>query len=198
MKKALFAVVLLLATAAGFAQVTQEKENVVYQVTVNKNDPSTRADYQKVLMRSGNTYFLGNQVMDKKAYIRFLETNCPAAWQKANSGYKTATAGWCLLGIGAGFELGGLIGLIATAGSTINSDYDYAEADAKMHTALGLTAVYCVGAFSIVASIPTIAVGYAKMHNSVDVYNVACTTAQVRPYWSVQTSRNGIGLAYNF
>lgn len=67
-----------------------------------------------------------------------------------------------------------------------------------VNSTLALAALYYVGAFSIVASIPTISVGYAKMHNSVDVYNVACTTAQVRPYWSIQTSNNGIGLAYNF
>ncbi len=196
MKKSLLTLVLLAICAAGFAQVPQEKENVVYQVTVNKNDPSTRTDYQKALTRSGNTYFLGNQVMDKKAYIRFLETNCPAAWQKANSGYKTATAGWCLLGIGAGLELGGVIGVIATTGSIINGTTD--DGMTAVNSTLALAALYYVGTFSIVASIPTIAVGYAKMHNSVDVYNVACTTAQVRPYWSIQTSKNGIGLAYNF
>mgnify|MGYP005751839397 CR=1 FL=1 len=194
MKKSLLALVLLAVCAAGFAQVPQEKENVIYQV--NKNDPSTRTDYQKVLTRSGNTYFLGKQAMDKKAYIRFLETNCPAAWQKANSGYKTATAGWCLLGIGAGLEIGGVIGVIATTGSLINGTTD--DSMTAANSALGLAALYYVGAFSIVASIPTIAVGYAKMHNSVDVYNVACTTAQVRPYWSIQTSKNGVGLAYNF
>lgn len=196
MKKSLLTLVLLAICAAGFAQVPQEKENVVYQVTVNKNDPSTRTDYQKALTRSGNTYFLGNQVMDKKAYIRFLETNCPAAWQKANSGYKTATSGWCLLGIGAGLELGGVIGVIATTGSIINGTTD--DGMTAVNSTLALAALYYVGTFSIVASIPTIAVGYAKMHNSVDVYNVACTTAQVRPYWSIQTSKNGIGLAYNF
>ncbi len=195
MKKALFVVVLLVSTVAGFAQVPQEKENVIYQVMVNKNDLSTRTDYQKALTRSGNTYFLGNQAMDKKAYIRFLEANCPAAWQKANSGYKTATAGWCLLGIGAGLEIGGVIGVIATAGSMVNGTTDSMTA---VNSTLGLVALYYVGAVSIVASIPTIAVGYAKMHNSVDVYNVACTTAQVHPYWSIQTSKNGIGLAYNF
>lgn len=134
--------------------------------------------------------------MDKKAYIRFLKDNCPAAWQKANSGYKTATAGWCLLGIGAGLELGGVIGVIATTGSIINGTTD--DGMTAVNSTLALAALYYVGAFSIVASIPTISVGYAKMHNSVDVYNVACTTAQVRPYWSIQTSNNGIGLAYNF
>lgn len=103
MRKVLLAL-LLAVCAVGFAQVPQEKENVIYQVTVDKNDPATLSDYQKAMTRSGNTYFLNGQVMDKKAYIRFLKDNCPAAWQKANSGYKTATAGWCLLGIGAGLE----------------------------------------------------------------------------------------------
>lgn len=184
------------APAQNVQNVPQEKSNVTYNVSVNKNDPATRSDYQKALTRSGNTYFYGGNAMDKKAYIRFLEANCPAAWQKANTGYKTATAGWCLLGIGAAFEVGGVIGVIATAGNMVNNDS--ADPYATTNSVLGLSALYYIGGVSILASIPTICVGYAKMHNSVDVYNVSCTTAQARPYWSVQTSRNGVGLAYNF
>lgn len=67
---------------ANVQRVPQGKSNITYNVSVNKNDPATRLDYQKVLTRSGNTYFYDGKAMDKKAYIRFLETNCPAAWQK--------------------------------------------------------------------------------------------------------------------
>lgn len=57
MRKVLLAL-LLAVCAVGFAQVPQEKENVIYQVTVDKNDPATLSDYQKAMTRSGNTYFL--------------------------------------------------------------------------------------------------------------------------------------------
>lgn len=181
---------------ANVQRVPQEKSNVTYNVSVNKNDPATRSDYQKVLTRSGNTYFYDGKAMDKKAYIRFLETNCPAAWQKANTGYKTATAGWCLLGIGAALEVGGIIGAIATAGHIVNADS--VDPYATTNSMLGLTAMYYIGGVSVLASIPTISVGYAKMHNSVDVYNVSCTASEARPYLSVQAGQNGIGLALNF
>ena len=176
------------APAQNIQNVPQEKNNVTYNVSVNKNDPATRSDYQKALTRSGNTYFYGGDAMDKKAYLRFLETNCPAAWQKANTGYKTLTAGWCLLGIGVGLDLIGVAGVLAYAAS------DYVTVGGVS----GFATCYYIGGLCEIACIPTLIVGYAKMHNSVDVYNVSCTTAQARPYWSVQTSRNGIGLAYNF
>lgn len=175
---------------ANVQRVPQEKSNVTYNVSVNKNNPATRSDYQKVLTRSGNTYFYDGKAMDKKAYIRFLETNCPAAWQKANTGYKTATAGWCLLGIGAALEMSGIVGVVTTA--------IYTDSYATANTMLGLTAMYYIGGVSVLASIPTICVGYAKMHNSVDVYNVSCTASEARPYLSVQAGQNGIGLALNF
>lgn len=177
---------------ANVQRVPQEKGNVTYNVSVNKNDPAIRSDYQKVLTRSGNTYFYEGKAMDTKAYLHFLETNCPAAWQKANTGYKTAMAGWCLLGIGAAFEMCGAIGVIATIGHVENNPY------ATTNGILGWTALYYIGGVSVLASIPTLSVGYVKMHNSVDVYNVSCTTAEARPYLSVQAGQNGIGLALNF
>lgn len=83
-----------------------------------------------------------------------------------------------------------MVGVITTA---IYTD-SYATANAM----LGLTAMYYIGGVSVLASIPTICVGYAKMHNSVDVYNVSCTASEARPYLSVQAGQNGIGLALNF
>lgn len=50
MRKVLLAL-LLAVCAVGFAQVPQEKENVIYQVTVDKNDPATLSDYQKAISK---------------------------------------------------------------------------------------------------------------------------------------------------
>ncbi len=51
-----------------------------------------------------------------------------------------------------------------------------------------------------VASIPLLIVGYNKMHKSVDVFNQECSqrTNRVYGYWSVNASKYGVGLAFNF
>lgn len=135
------------------------------------------------LTRSGNTYFYGNQVMNKQATLDWLSTqNCPAAYNQFKSGLKTANAGWVCMGFGLGLDLISVI-LAASAKST-----------GGIVVGLGV-----VGGALEIACIPTIAVGYSKMHQAVNTYNVPCgTTAQVKPYWSMQASNNGIGIAYNF
>mgnify|MGYP006382776769 FL=1 len=45
--------------------------------------------------------------------------------------------------------------------------------------------------------IPSLCVGYRRMHNSVNTYNVM-QKKDAYAYWSLQTSNNGIGIAYNF
>lgn len=177
--------------------VPQEKSNVTYTVSVNKNDPATQNDYQKVLTRSGNTYFYNGNAMNKKEYIEFLQPRCQSAWAKANSGYKTATAGWALLGVGVGLDLAGIIGVLACSTKTVNDAYNGTYNESNLTGVSAFVACYYVGAVCEIACIPTLIVGYTKMHNSVDVYNVSCT-AQARPYWSVQAGQNGIGLALNF
>ena len=135
-----------------------------------------------LLIRSGNTYYCGNQVMNKQAMLEWLSTqDCPAAFNQFSVGYRTASAGWFLMGFGLGLDL---VGTIILARSSSN------KAGA---------AIMGVGGALEIACIPTIAVGYSKMHQTVNMYNVACgTTAQVKPYWSLQASINGLGIAYNF
>ena len=98
------------------------------------------------------------------------------------SGRKTANAGWALMATGLMADLVGTIIVVK----------------AKNVSGPGAVLMGIGGALEI-ACIPTIAVGYSKMHRSVDVYNASCkSTASVQPYWAVQASSNGIGLAYHF
>jgi len=56
-----------------------------------------------------------------------------------------------------------------------------------------------VGSSVEMAAIATIATGYYKMHHTVDVYNTHCyKRPEPRPYWALQASEKGIGLAYKF
>lgn len=151
----------------------------------NTNSPQeTSPSANKMqLTRSGNTYYYGNQVMNKQATLDWLSTqNCPAAYAQFKKGLNLSKGGWFLMAIGLGLDLGGTIILSSqSSNKTIGG------------------VLVGIGAAFEIACIPTIAVGYSKMHQTVNVYNVSCgATAHVKPYWSLQASSNGIGLAYNF
>ena len=63
----------------------------------------------------------------------------------------------------------------------------------------GFAVLIGIGAAAQIACGPLIVVGRKKMYQSVDLYNVTCRKrAQVQPYWSIQTSNNGLGFAVNF
>jgi len=146
--------------------------------TYNIANPSNHPTYAYV-SRSGNTYYYEGRSMNKEVYCKFLENRCYPAYQKAYSGYLTTVVGWTLLGCGAAVDLVGAICFVA---------------DDMLGVALS-----SFGSCLEIASVPTLIVGYAKMHKSVDLYNAQCgAKAQYQPYWSVQTSQNGIGLALNF
>lgn len=70
------------------------------------------------------------------------------------------------------------------------------EGDAAMlysgMTCLGL------GAAAILASVPTIFIGYARLNDGIDMFNMAQTGARPQAYWTIQGSENGLGLALHF
>lgn len=142
------------------------------------------------LVRSGNTYYYGShEVMNKRQMLDwYAQHNCQAAYDEFAKGYKTAKAGWALLGIGLGLDVGSIVSSVLYITNPTNLTY--------RNVTLGLA----LGALAFeIACIPTIAVGYSKMHSSVDVYNVTCSsTAHVRPSWTLQASSNGLGLAMKF
>ena len=161
--------------------------NGSYDFFTNKDTGAAHAQpsssSSSMLTRVGNTYYYNDAVMNKQATLEWLSTqDCPTAYSQFLSGMKTASAGWALMGVGLGLDL---IGTIITL-------------RAKGATAVGGVLIGIGGALEI-ACIPTIAVGYSKMHQTVNVYNVSCRNiAEVKPYWSLQASNNGLGIAYNF
>ena len=161
--------------------------NGTYDFFTNKNVGATQtksnASPSTMLTRVGNTYYYNDIVMNKHATLEWLSTqDCPTAYSQFRSGMSTANAGWALMTTGLLIDLVGTI--ITLKGRTTPT--------------LGGILMGIGGALEL-ACIPTIAVGYSKMHQTVNVYNVSCgKTAEVKPYWSVQASNNGIGLAYNF
>lgn len=154
---------------------TKKKKSLPKQTTVvNTNH----------LTRDGNTYIYGDLIMNKREMDEWLqEQNCIAASSLFSRGLTTAYAGWALM-------VGGLsLDLIATI----------MNFTAKKQNLTEIHALWIAAGALEIACIPTIAVGYTKMHNSVNVYNVSCrTTAEVQPYWTIQASAHGIGLALKF
>lgn len=149
--------------------------------------PATTTNTPTLMQEAGNYYYYGNQVMNKKEYRDFLSTHCQPAYQQYQSGFKCYQAGWGLVGASLGIDLLGSILLVGNPRG--GSD--------AMFTA----GMICIGlgACGLLASIPTIFIGYSRMGKSVDTFNISQTKATApQAYWSIETSPNSIGIALNF
>lgn len=170
MKKILFlAAMLVMATAAIQAQTT---------VIVNSNNAN-------LLIPAGSYIFYGEKIMNKKECAEFLSTRHQPAYEKFQSGLKCTTAGWWTLGAGLAVDLVGSV-LCACVPEEGND-------------AMSMSGITCIvaGGVALIASIPTIYIGYGKMNRAIDMFNVS-QAASPQAYWTIQGSQNGIGLAFNF
>ena len=152
---------------------TKADPNAASAVTVATNEP---------IYRAGNTYILGKQTMDKYQYAAYLRNTCPAAYAKFHSGYTLSSVGWGLLAGGLALELSSAIMWWYRP----NSYYGHY---AELNNFVG-----CLGHTLTVASVPLLIIGYCKQHNSVGVYNSAIG----QPYFSLNASQDGVGIAYHF
>lgn len=141
-----------------------------------------------MLARANDSYYLGNEKMNAKQTLKWLETqDCQVAYDLFRTGYKSAIVGWSLLGTGLLCDVVGLMTMVKSI-----------KQRSLKGTVEGYT-LYSVGGALELAAVPIISVGYYKMHQTVGVYNTYCRkTAYTRPYWVLQASENGIGLAYKF
>ena len=130
-----------------------------------------------MVIRKGNTYYYDGQAMHGDTYANFLKNNCEEAYKQYRTGLNTSIAGWVFMGVGLTCDV-----LYWAVPRATNPWARY-----MWIPALGFE----------IACIPTIAVGYVKMHRSAETYNMTCAKGP-QAYWSVNASQNGIGLAYNF
>ena len=140
-----------------------------------------------LLQPAGSYIYYGDQAFNLKQCVDFLATsNQQPAYETFRSGYKCYQAGWGLFGAGLGMDLIGSL-IIAFGPEEGNSAMLYSGI-----TCLG------VGAAAILASIPTIFIGYARLNDGIDKFNMAQTGATPQAYWTIQGNQNGIGLALHF
>ena len=128
--------------------------------------------------------------MDKRECVDFLAKHNLPIYKDFHSGYTLQRKGWALLGAGVGLEFAGTI--LTIAGSFVDNDV----AAVSMLT-LGLTSIV-VGSGCEIACIPVLAIGYNRMHECVDYYNIKQINKQQVLSLSINASQNGIGLALKF
>ncbi len=157
-----------------FSSSTSNIESITFKNGRTKefNAPAQQATSQKPIIRSGNKYICDGKVYRRTDYENFLKNTCPLAQKEYTSGRKIAKAGWALFGVGVGLDV------------CFSWWLPYS----------GIPALACE-----IACIPTLIVGYKRMHNSAEIYNGSCYNKNGQSsYWSVNASSYGMGLAYNF
>ena len=159
-------------------------------------------------------YSAGKETIQRKDLLNFYaQQNCQQAYDQFKKGRNCVISGWVLLGVGSGMAVAGLGciigGIVGTVTSVVNTGSELAygntdvgtgeiEKNFDLITAGGV--MLAIGPVMQIASIPCLSIGYRKMKESVSVYNIECAKvkAQAQPYWSIQTSNNGLGFAFNF
>ena len=156
---------------------------------VGNNEENSASIPDDFVWRYKFSYMVGEQEMSKLEFQQWLkEQQCWEAYNQFRKGRSITIAGWLLMSVGVAEGLG--VTLLGLAGGSSK----------KSNNSTLRIGMAVFGGCLVVASVPTIVVGYKKMHNAVDVYNVSCSKNKlaVQPYWAVQASSDGIGLAYHF
>ena len=154
-------------------------------VTAQEVSTTVSGGNATLLQPAGSYIYYGDQVMNKKQCAEFLSTHNQPAYEKFQSGLKCTEAGWWTLGAGLAVDLAGSI-LVAYG-------------PIKDNDAMFWSGASCIiaGGLAVLAAIPTIYVGYGRMEQAIDMFNVSQVTTP-RAYWTIQGSQNGIGLALHF
>ncbi len=154
------------------------------RVSVFNNDLKNPALYDKVvrqpllpgvITKQKKTYFLTEDTqvtkMSEEAYLKFIENNCPEAWQSYQRGERCWSLGWRFFGSGLCLEAVGipvyLVGLkLQNKGQSGDPNSNYG-----MGMSLAGIIMMAGGGVCEVASIPLLSVGSNKRRKSYEVYN---------------------------
>ena len=181
-----------------------------FAATPKKGKGKTKKKARPELTRAGNTYYINGKeaIKGQKVLEFYAQQNCQEAYNQYKRGRQCNIAGWCLFGGGAALTIAGLGCIIGGVAKTIDSAVGGVSSGdpnkITIHDQLMLAGgvLVGIGAVSQIVCAPLIVVGRKKMHLSAETYNASCRYSQMRmqpqPYWSLQTSGNGLGFAFNF
>lgn len=179
-----------------------------YAATPKKGKGKTKKKARPELTRAGNTYYINGkeEIKGQKVLEFYAQQNCQAAYDQYKRGRQCYIAGWSLFGGGAALTVAGLGCIIGGVANTISSGMNNIPKGQEMtvydQLMIAGGVLVGVGVVSQIVCAPLIVVGKKKMHQSAETYNATCRYSQMRmqpqPYWSLQTSANGVGFAFNF
>ncbi len=180
-------------------------DNATPQQTKNSLTGSKNKGY---IIREGNDEYILEQngmktQMDKDAYLRFVRSACPAAYDEYRAGVRRMKSGWGLFAGGIATTLCLGVSLVYSCdyySSYWNSNkgyYEYIYIYNNVMEAAGY-AMIAIGSAAVVTSVPLLCVGYHKMHNSHEEYNEQCAKSDRNISLNAQVSADGIGLALRF
>ena len=197
--KKMFTLFCLLALAIGTqaqdAEATNEAQEA--EATTQAQQPANSVVLQPV-MRIGNKYYYNGTNMnqgisylsDRAPYTQFLKESSPEAYVQYITGRNYAIEGWCCFTIGIIAEALP-IGFTWTARTSDGRTTTY-------KTPLGWTLSYLTAAALQIACIPLLAIGYKRMHESVNVYNISSAGKTITPTIGFNANEDGVGLAIRF
>ncbi len=150
-----------------------------------------------MLDRIKGKYVLGDMVMDKKEYGKFLDANCPIAYEKWRSGSKRVKSGWTLAITGFTCEMISTISFISYAKSEryhARGGY-YTYNDGAL--ALGIATMVPATLLEATA-VPLLVTGYVSRRKSIGLYNEQCAPKNSAFELRLNLKGNGLGLTLNF
>jgi len=184
MKKFVFLLSFIGLALSSFGQEAAQTENV--QSSIVRNHDRYTVD--------GVTY------INSTEFRGYLKNTNPELFAQYNKGYKLGMVGWGLFSYGVVMVPTSVFMFAVSRAhtSTAAGKIEIEHRDGVDAAFGGWIFSFAIASASFCASIPMLGVGYHKMHKSVDVYNVSHSSAAPQTYWSIKTSGNGIGVAYNF
>ena len=176
---------------------------------------STKKKALPELTRVGNTYFAGDEKMQRTQMLNwYADKNCQQAYEQFKKGNQCYMAGWTLMAFGTAFEIIGLGCTFGWLGKSVNRVVDdikdasqgnledanrSKKVSSKDPVLLAGVSFMVIGMPCVIACGPLIKAGKRQMYGSVDVYNVTCRKrAWANPSWQLQSSQDGLGLAIRF
>lgn len=153
---------------------------------------------QSPVLRYGNHYAVDGTNMNSREFKGFLKNTCPEAFNKYKSGYNVATAGWVQFGLGLGLEAGGIAAAFVGGENMVNQEPKPGPETKVDGGVIAGPLMYVSGALVLSSGIICLAVGYARMHNTVDLYNMGCAKHKPVAEFRVTGGANGLGLACRF